>query len=268
MFSFVNTSNPWDTSTSYRVGTNNESSEMGNMSSTHSDSSNNSESSDVHNESNTFNISRNESSSSLQLQLSLQETRDELANINNFIATAERNLNDIGLGQSSGDSSTPRVVSRQVIPNRVDYSFEDGPSVVIGRFPISDSVIDLCTPEAPRRVEGFINLEDSYEPPVRVNRRGARRSFVPADDAELIDLTPSPPKRSRSTAKDDTNTSVSEDLYKCPVCLESVRQREPCTTRCGHIFCKDCIEAAVRSTRKCPLCNKKLSIRQLLRIYL
>ncbi|XP_034112551.2 uncharacterized protein LOC117573521 isoform X2 [Drosophila albomicans] len=107
MFSFASTSNPWDTSASYRVGTNNESSEMENMSSTHSDSSNNRESSDA--------------------QLSLQETRDKLANIKNFIATAERNLNDIGLGQSSGDSSTPRVVSRQVIPNCADF-------IVIGLF--------------------------------------------------------------------------------------------------------------------------------------
>ncbi|XP_062124785.1 uncharacterized protein LOC133837887 [Drosophila sulfurigaster albostrigata] len=268
MFSFTNTSNPWDTSASYRVGTNNESSEMGIMSSTHSDSSNNSESSDVHNESNIFNISRNDISSSLQLQLSLQETRDKLANINNLIATAERNLNDIGLGGSSGDSSTPRVVSRQVIPNRADFSFDVAPSVVIGRFPISNSVIDLCTPEAPRRVEGFINLVDSYEPPVRVNRRGARPPIVQVDDAESIDLTESPPKRSCNTARDNANTSVSEDLYKCPVCFESVRQREPCTTRCGHVFCKECIQGAVRSTQKCPLCRKKIGIRQLTRVYL
>ncbi|XP_060646906.1 uncharacterized protein LOC132784984 isoform X2 [Drosophila nasuta] len=207
---------------------------MENMSSTHSDSSNNRESSDA--------------------QLSLQETRDKLANI-------ERNLNDIGLGRSSGDSSTPRVVSRQVIPNRADF-------IVIGRFPISDSVIDLCTPEAPRRVEGFINLEDSYEPPVRVNRRGARRPIVQGNDAEPIDLTESPPKRSCNTARDNANTSVSEDLYECPVCFESWRQREPCTTRCGHVFCKECIEGAVRSTRKCPLCRKEIGIRQLTRVYL
>ncbi|KAH8359833.1 hypothetical protein KR093_009082, partial [Drosophila rubida] len=54
---------------------------------------------------------------------------------------------------------------------------------------------------------------------------------------------------------DDAKDKSTEDSYRCPVCLDSVRQREPCTTRCGHIFCKSCIENAVRSTRKCPLCN-------------
>ncbi|KAH8251605.1 hypothetical protein KR038_002872, partial [Drosophila bunnanda] len=81
----------------------------------------------------------------------------------------------------------------------------------------------------------------------------------------VVDLDdPSPPKRSCPKL----DQSEAEESYKCPVCLENVRRREPVSTNCGHVFCKDCLVAAINSVHKCPLCNKKITRRQFTRIYL
>ncbi|XP_034099574.1 uncharacterized protein LOC117564780 [Drosophila albomicans] len=107
----------------------------------------------------------------------------------------------------------------------------------------------------------------SYDPSdsslVRVKRR--RLVVQGEEDAELIDLTRSSPKRSRSTVIHNANTSA-VNSYECPLCLNSVHQ--PCATRCGHIFCKKCIKTAARLEQKCPLCKKEIYIPELLRIYL
>jgi hypothetical protein len=46
----------------------------------------------------------------------------------------------------------------------------------------------------------------------------------------------------------------------CPICLGDVKDKEPVSTLCGHIFCKVCIVEAMRtqSEKNCPMCMKKL----------
>ncbi|EDW27559.1 GL20345, partial [Drosophila persimilis] len=74
---------------------------------------------------------------------------------------------------------------------------------------------------------------------------------------------PSSPMRKRNDKKEH-----SEGAYKCPVCLEIVRHREPLLAKCGHVFCRQCIETVIRSSHKCPMCNMKQGIRDTMRIYL
>ncbi|XP_034486212.1 homeobox protein 5 [Drosophila innubila] len=172
-----------------------------------------------------------------------------------------------------GAASTPRVVSAQRNRRSVDisqpidlvdlsdFNVDFSSRIRAARYVAPNAIIDLCTPP---RFAGFVNLSDTGDQPATTARRGVRRS---QPDIEIIGSAPadgpSPPKRSQ-----EAHNISSEDVYKCPVCLENVRQREPCTTRCGHIFCKSCLTSAVQSTHKCPLCNKKITQRQLLRIYL
>ncbi|KAG5672795.1 hypothetical protein PVAND_002888 [Polypedilum vanderplanki] len=42
----------------------------------------------------------------------------------------------------------------------------------------------------------------------------------------------------------------------CPICLESVIDRNPQSTSCGHIFCKNCLLSALQNAKKCPMCRK------------
>lgn len=47
----------------------------------------------------------------------------------------------------------------------------------------------------------------------------------------------------------------------CPICLESVVKRNPVSTVCGHLYCKECLEAALQIVKKCPMCKRSLGAR-------
>lgn len=55
--------------------------------------------------------------------------------------------------------------------------------------------------------------------------------------------------------------------YKCPICLEVIEpdkpdsQRKMASTNCGHIFCFDCIKDAIKVSKQCPKCRKKLTVK-------
>lgn len=105
--------------------------------------------------------------------------------------------------------------------------------------------VDLSTPEYPRR-RAFFHRRSNHQ--------------------ERLPLAPPGPAVA-STPSSTNNNSSTDDIYRCPVCFESVRDHEPATTECGHVFCHACIVAAVRATKKCPLCNEKLTLRRIFRIY-
>jgi len=120
------------------------------------------------------------------------------------------------------------------------------PPIRSARNRAPDAVIDLCTPDgARRRLETHTN-----DSPTIQNRR------------------PVLARRIENSPVVDVELSQREDAYKCPVCMEGVRDREPVSTKCGHVFCRECIQTAISSTHKCPMCNKKLTARQYNRIYL
>lgn len=53
----------------------------------------------------------------------------------------------------------------------------------------------------------------------------------------------------------------------CAVCLDSPFSNRPSATVCGHVFCGPCIRQALLATKKCPLCNRKISARQVHALY-
>ncbi|KAE8806526.1 E3 ubiquitin-protein ligase BRE1A [Hordeum vulgare] len=57
-----------------------------------------------------------------------------------------------------------------------------------------------------------------------------------------------------------------EPNFTCPVCLNKLV--EPSTTKCGHIFCTECIKQAIQFQKKCPTCRKALRKNNFHRIYL
>lgn len=53
---------------------------------------------------------------------------------------------------------------------------------------------------------------------------------------------------------------------KCAVCLEAYR--EPACGPCRHVFCRECLMATLKTTKKCPTCRKNMHPKQVHRIYL
>ncbi|XP_075872640.1 E3 ubiquitin-protein ligase RNF4 isoform X2 [Nelusetta ayraudi] len=59
----------------------------------------------------------------------------------------------------------------------------------------------------------------------------------------------------------------------CPVCLDSYSEivesgRLVVSTRCGHVFCSQCVRDALSSSHSCPTCRKKLTPRQYHPLYI
>ncbi|XP_061342141.1 uncharacterized protein LOC133288404 [Gastrolobium bilobum] len=57
-----------------------------------------------------------------------------------------------------------------------------------------------------------------------------------------------------------------EPVFNCPICMGPLV--EEMSTRCGHIFCKNCIKAAITAQSKCPTCRKKVTAKELIRVFL
>ncbi|XP_075519613.1 uncharacterized protein LOC142553325 isoform X2 [Primulina tabacum] len=111
----------------------------------------------------------------------------------------------------------------------VDLESEERPSRnKRARFPTSQTICDF-----------YINLEGSSNSNSMRNR-GQRAT-----------VTPPPPK---------------EPTFSCPVCMGTLV--EETSTKCGHIFCKACIKAAIAAQGKCPTCRRKITMKDMIRIYL
>lgn len=110
----------------------------------------------------------------------------------------------------------------------------------------------------PPRVTGVVDLcdEDEVESAKEKKFTISPLSAHPALAALAAQLS-MPPIAS-------TSSSI---VVKCPVCLDSVPNDEVHSTTCGHLFCGPCIKNTVRTRKKCPMCNKQLTQKQIHRIY-
>ncbi|XP_045480496.1 E3 ubiquitin-protein ligase BRE1-like [Harmonia axyridis] len=57
-------------------------------------------------------------------------------------------------------------------------------------------------------------------------------------------------------------------LGECPVCYENLSEKQVMTTKCGHLFCKVCIERIAISIKKCPTCRKAVNKKNIIPIYI
>nr|VDD28094.1 unnamed protein product [Brassica oleracea] len=57
-----------------------------------------------------------------------------------------------------------------------------------------------------------------------------------------------------------------EPKFSCPICMCPFT--EEMSTKCGHIFCKGCIKMAISRQNKCPTCRKKVTAKELIRVFL
>uniref|UniRef100_A0A4W5QH30 E3 ubiquitin-protein ligase RNF4 n=1 Tax=Hucho hucho TaxID=62062 RepID=A0A4W5QH30_9TELE len=92
-----------------------------------------------------------------------------------------------------------------------------------------------------------------------------------------------------SDEEGDTNGSLSADVLSslqassrarstpgtvsCPVCMDSYAEiiesgRLVVSTKCGHLFCSQCLRDSLSRSHTCPTCRKKLTHRQYHPIYI
>ena len=65
----------------------------------------------------------------------------------------------------------------------------------------------------------------------------------------------------------DLNIKISADLvlkeFECPVCFGIIH--DACLTKCGHTFCKGCIEECLNRRHECPNCKMETRIEEVTR---
>ncbi|XP_024535253.1 uncharacterized RING finger protein C548.05c-like [Selaginella moellendorffii] len=70
-------------------------------------------------------------------------------------------------------------------------------------------------------------------------------------------------KRRKPSADDSLSAGV---RLTCIICMDAMK--EETSTICGHIFCKECILVAIQARKACPTCRRKLTSKDIHRIYL
>ncbi|KAK7280432.1 hypothetical protein RJT34_25496 [Clitoria ternatea] len=65
----------------------------------------------------------------------------------------------------------------------------------------------------------------------------------------------------------ELETEPTGPIFNCPICMSQFT--EEMSTRCGHIFCNQCIRAAIYTQgKKCPTCRKRVNLKDLRRVFL
>lgn len=68
--------------------------------------------------------------------------------------------------------------------------------------------------------------------------------------------------------KPDLEDTTPDIGFKCLVCYEIISNSlEPVSTKCGHLFCKECLTKCINIKKKCPVCQKTLNHKSYHRIY-
>lgn len=121
----------------------------------------------------------------------------------------------------------------------------------------------------------------SYSPPAIIRRPS--QSWFPWRLPSITQLWPfsAVGGSNRIPDKSAANTSsvsavptsdVSTDAVKCPLCFETLadlgRIDQIVATKCGHVYCRACLKAALRVKPQCPICRKHTRVFDYHPIYL
>lgn len=129
----------------------------------------------------------------------------------------------------------------------------------------SENLFEMPRPYFPHLGSEVIEIEDSpasrrRETPeivMRPPRTETRTSPYQASAAAKKKSLPKP----RPMNLDDSQIDEPSQRVKitCPICLDSSMKKKLVSTKCGHIYCEDCLKLALQNLKKCPVCRKALT---------
>lgn len=148
-------------------------------------------------------------------------------------------------------------------------------------------------------VDVMDNTEDSVEEVVDLTCEGSEAAVVDLTNNDSVLLVDEGPQNRRVTTGESYVVSSDEDddmpsvlnaammssvhsnsssrstpgTISCPVCLDSYSEivetgRLVVSTKCGHVFCSQCLRDALKSSHTCPTCRKRLTPRQYHPLYI
>ncbi|XP_041845537.1 RING finger protein 4 isoform X2 [Melanotaenia boesemani] len=158
-----------------------------------------------------------------------------------------------------------RVASGESAPSTETINVMDNPEDGV------EEVVDL-TCEASEAAVVDLTSNDS----VMLVDEGPLNRRVPAGESYVLssdeDDDTSPAFNAAAVSSVHTPRST-PGLISCPVCLDLYSEivesgRLVVSTKCGHVFCSQCLRDALTSSHTCPTCRKKLTSRQYHPLYI
>lgn len=98
----------------------------------------------------------------------------------------------------------------------------------------------------------FISWKELFD-----HRNGFIRDNAIVLEVEMIYKQPINDRRKEMKRQMECDRSECAKLLKleCPICMEGIRYQDVSSLPCTHLFCTKCIEGAIRSRKRCPVCN-------------
>ncbi|XP_049587910.1 E3 ubiquitin-protein ligase RNF4 isoform X2 [Syngnathus scovelli] len=109
-------------------------------------------------------------------------------------------------------------------------------------------------------------------PQSRRNTTG--ESYVVSSDDDDDDTSPAVPRVDFLTSlRRQSSVRCTPGTISCPVCMDTYSEmvdsgRLVVSTKCGHVFCSQCLRDALRCSLTCPTCRKRLTPRQYHPLYI
>jgi len=73
-------------------------------------------------------------------------------------------------------------------------------------------------------------------------------------------------KKKKVKNSDSDSDSDDEDSEQCGICLGTIPEDDIGVTKCGHIFCYDCIKLIIPQKHQCPYCKKGIKDNEIYKI--
>ncbi|XP_051810525.1 RING finger protein 4 isoform X2 [Acanthochromis polyacanthus] len=128
-----------------------------------------------------------------------------------------------------------------------------------------EEVVDLTCEGLEATVVDLTTNNDS----VLLVDEGPENRRVPAGESYVVssDEDEDTPPVLNAASVSSAHTRSTPGTISCPVCLDVYSEivesgRLVVATRCGHVFCSQCLRDALTSSHTCPTCRKRLTSRQ------
>uniref|UniRef100_A0A3P8S3D1 Ring finger protein 4 n=1 Tax=Amphiprion percula TaxID=161767 RepID=A0A3P8S3D1_AMPPE len=129
-----------------------------------------------------------------------------------------------------------------------------------------EEVVDLTCEGSEATVVDLTTNNDS----VLLVDEGPENRRVPAGESYVVSSDEdedTPPVLNAARVSSAHTARSTPGMISCPVCLDVYSEivesgRLVVATRCGHVFCSQCLRDALTSSHTCPTCRKRLTCRQ------
>ncbi|XP_077428783.1 E3 ubiquitin-protein ligase RNF4 isoform X2 [Vanacampus margaritifer] len=140
-----------------------------------------------------------------------------------------------------------------------------------------EEVVDL-TSEAVEAAMHVVDLTNNdsvllVDEGARGRRSNLRESYVVSSDDDDAVSSSVPSANVLTSLQTQSSTRLTPGTISCPVCLDTYPEmvesgRLVVSTKCGHVFCSQCLRDALQRSHSCPTCRKRLTPRQYHPLYI